>query len=229
MASETRVVLEDPVAPPPAPPGISFRRDLGVPGGVWWPDYDHAPVKCMQFVQHGLPAVDRVAHFCPKMRVAVQAGGHAGFWAMALAAKFGHVHTFEPERALFDCMTRNCTATNVTFYRHGLGSSCGSVSFKSHVSAGSWRVDQAGEHRITLLTVDTLKLEALDALCLDIEGYEVEALAGAAETILRCRPVILCELLPRSKAAIETWLDEAGYVLRERYGRDGIFTFRGKR
>lgn len=223
MAAQTRVVNEDPAAPPAAPPGISYRADLG----AWWPDYDHAPVKCMQFVRHGLPAVDRVAHYCGKMRVAVQAGGHAGFWPMALARHFAHVHTFEPERALFDCMVRNCTAPNVTMYRHGLGAQCGTVAFKSHISAGSWRVDPEGTHRITLLTVDTLKLDTLDALCLDIEGYEVEALAGAAETILRCRPVILCELLPRSKDAIVAWLDEAGYVMRERFGRDGIFTFKG--
>jgi FkbM family methyltransferase len=224
MAPQTRVVKEDPVAPAPPPKGIRYREDLG----AWWPDYDHAPVKCMQFVRAGLPAVDRVAHYCHKMRVAVQAGGHAGFWPIALAAKFGHVHTFEPERALFDCMVRNCTAPNVTMYRHGLGATCGTVSFRSHVSAGSWRVDPVGEHKITLLTVDTLKLEALDALCLDIEGYEVEALAGAAETIQRCRPVILCELLPRSADQIAAWLAGAGYVQRERYGRDGIYTFRGR-
>lgn len=224
MAAKTRVVAIDPVAPPPPPPGISWRKDLG----AWWPDYDHAPVKCMQFVRHGLPAVDRVAHFCPQMRTAVQAGGHAGFWPIALAAKFGHVHTFEPERALFDCMVRNCTAPNVTMYRHGLGAANGTAAFKSHISAGSWRVDEAGEHQITLLTVDSLALEDCDAILLDIEGYEPQALDGARATIERCRPVILCELLPRSQAAIEGWLAAAGYTLRERFGRDGIYTYRGR-
>lgn len=228
MAPETRVVTEDPVDPPPPPAGITFRRDIGIPEGVWWPDYDHAPAKCMEFVQHGLPAVDRVAHYCGRMRECVQAGGHAGFWPMALAAKFEHVHTFEPERALFDCMARNCTAANVTMYRHGLGSLAGTVKFRSHVSAGSWRVDDEGDHLITLLTIDQLNLTRCDAILLDIEGYEVQALAGATATIERCRPVILVELLPRSKDAIDECLRRRGYVQRERFGRDGIYTFRGK-
>lgn len=207
------------------PPGITYRKDFG----AWWPLYDHAPEKCIQFVRHGLPAVERVTHYCTKMRDCVQAGGHAGFWPLALSAHFEHVHTFEPERALFDCMTRNCAAANVTMYRHGLGSKCGPASFKSHVSAGSWRVDPDGEHQINLLTVDVLKLKQLDALLLDIEGYEVEALAGAADTIERCRPVILCELLPRSHAAIDAWLRDHDYKQVERYGRDGIYTYRGKK
>lgn len=205
------------------PPGISFRKDFG----AWWPLYDHAPEKCIQFVRHGLPAVARVAHYCAKMRECVQAGGHAGFWPLALSERFEHVHTFEPERRLFDCMTRNCTAKNVTMYRHGLGASSGTAAFKSHVSAGSWRVDPDGEHQITLLTIDALKLAHCDAILLDIEGYEVEALRGADDTIDRCRPVILCELLPRSAAAIDGWLSSRGYEQRERYGRDGIYTFKG--
>lgn len=206
------------------PEGIRYREDLK----AWWPDYDHDPVKCMQFVQHGLPAVDKVALHCRRRRVAVQAGGHAGFWPKRLAELFGHVHTFEPERKLFDCMTRNCRASNVSMFRSGLGSECGAAQFKSHVSAGSWRVDPAGEHLISMLTIDSLKLEHFDALLLDIEGYEPQALQGGAATIARCKPVILCELLPRSKDQIEKWLAGAGYGLVERFGRDGMFTFGGK-
>jgi FkbM family methyltransferase len=211
------------------PEGIRFREDIGP--GVWWPDYDHAPAKCYDFVRHGLPAIDVLRKYCRegRRRVAVQAGGHAGFWPKALAKHFEHVHTFEPEKMLFECMARNCTAPNVTMYRHGLGAECGTVRFQSHVSAGSWRVDPCGGHSITLLTVDTLKLEHLDALLLDIEGYEVMALDGARETITRCRPVILVELLPRSKESIDGWLKDAGYTMRERYGRDGIYTHTGKR
>lgn len=224
MAAETTVVADDPAAPTPPPPGISWRADLG----AWWPDYDHNPVKCMEFVRHGLPAIGRVMHYCERMRVAVQAGGHAGFWPLTLAKFFEHVHTFEPERALFDCMQRNCQAPNVTMYRHGLGAAPGPAWFRSHVSAGSWRVDPEGKHLITLLDLDALNLKHVDALLLDVEGYEPQALEGGRCTIERCRPVILVELLPRSKDAIEQWLREAGYVQRERFGRDGIYTWRGK-
>lgn len=206
------------------PPGISYRADLG----CWFPLYDHSPVKCMQFVRNGLPAVDRVALRSRRRRVAVQAGGHAGFWPKRLAELFDQVHTFEPEDALYECMTRNCTAENVTMYRHGLGAHSGTAQFKSHVSAGSWRVDPVGEHSITLITVDALNLENLDALLLDIEGYEVEALRGAQLAIVKFRPVILVEMLPRSSEAIDGWLKDHHYACVERYGRDAIYTYGGK-
>lgn len=207
-----------------APAGIRYRDDLK----AWWPDYDHAPVRCMEFVKHGLPAIDVVLKYCRHRRECVQAGGHAGFWPLALSAHFEHVHTFEPERRLFDCMTLNCGSKNVTMYRHGLGAAPGTVNFRSHVSAGSWRVDPTGEHSITLLAVDALNLKHCDALLLDIEGYEVEALRGALATIERCRPVILCEMLPRSRVEIDDWLRGRGYGVAERFGRDAIYTYRGK-
>lgn len=207
-----------------APEGIRYRHELK----AWWPDYDHAPVKCMEFVRHGLPAVDVVVKHCRHLRECVQAGGHAGFWPLTLSAHFEHVHTFEPERRLFDCMTRNCGAKNVTMYRHGLGAAAGTAQFRSHVSAGSWRVDPAGDHTITLLTIDALNLESCDAILLDIEGYEVEALRGAVATIGRTRPVILVEMLPRSRDAIDDWLRGQNYRQADRYGRDAVYTYRGK-
>lgn len=206
--------------------GFRYREDLG----AWWPDYDHNPVKCKQFVDHGLPAIDSALKYCRARRVAVQAGGHAGFWPKRLAEKFRQVYTFEPEPILYQCLLRNLDAGAATRFgaifprRCGLGAEVGRAAFKSHVSAGSWRVDPAGETSIDLTTVDALGLPCLDALFLDIEGYEVAALAGARATIRRHRPVILVELLPRSKDEIHDWLRGHGYELAERYGRDGIYT-----
>lgn len=208
------------------PTGISYRDDLK----AWWPLYDHAPVKCMEFVRHGLPAVDVVADLCKRRRECVQAGGHAGFWPMALAQRFDRVHTFEPEHCLFECLVRNIgpAAAKITAHRKGLGASEGFVRFKSHVSAGSWRVDPEGKHIIPIVTIDSLALKHCDAILLDIEGYEVHALDGAVDTIERCRPVILVELLPRSRAEIDEWLQTNQYRPAARYGRDGIYTYRGR-
>jgi hypothetical protein len=47
---------------------------------------------------------------------------------------------------------------------------------------------------------------------LDIEGYEVEALKGAAGTIERCRPIIHLEEWARSKAAIRQHMVELNYL-----------------
>jgi hypothetical protein len=59
--------------------------------------------------------------------------------------------------------------------------------------------------------------------CLDIEGYEAEALVGAAQTIKRFRPILHLEVLPRSREAIEAKVAEFGYVKRHRIHSDEIF------
>ena len=46
---------------------------------------------------------------------------------------------------------------------------------------------------VRLLTIDSLDLKRLDFLKLDVEGMEVEALAGAVGTIQRCTPAMLIE------------------------------------
>jgi len=198
---------------------IYWRTDIR----AWWPRYDHKPEKCYEFVAHGLGAIDAARRWLRKSRAAVQAGGHAGYWPRKLAGIFDHVYTFEPEPALFACLERNCREPNVSAYMCGLGAKFGQVSFRSHVSAGSWRVDPEGEHTIEVRPIDSLHLEHCDALFLDIEGYEVEALKGAAQTIKVCRPLILVELLPRSKESIEQHLLALNYRQVARYGRDGIY------
>lgn len=55
---------------------------------------------------------------------------------------------------------------------------------------------------------------APDLIKIDAEGAETEILAGARRTLAECRPVILCELLPRSHEGLpelRRLLGESGY------------------
>jgi len=46
---------------------------------------------------------------------------------------------------------------------------------------------------VPVMTVDSLRLPACQMLKIDVEGMEGEVIAGADETIRRCRPVIYVE------------------------------------
>jgi FkbM family methyltransferase len=65
---------------------------------------------------------------------------------------------------------------------------------------------------VRLLTIDSLNLKRLDFLKLDVEGMELEALAGASETIQRCAPALLIEVIKSDKAEIAKRLDAWGYA-----------------
>lgn len=188
--------------------GITYREDFG----CWWPDYDHKPEKCFEFVQTRLSDMDLAIKRCRKHDVCIQAGGHAGFWPKRLAKTFKHVHTFECEPKLLECMKRNIGDTpNIMISGEALGAKVMQAKMLPHVSAGSWRIDFNGTVPVNVTTIDALNLPALDALFLDIEGYEVEALKGAKDTIRKFYPVIHVEELPRSKLQIQTYLKNIGY------------------
>lgn len=199
---------------------ITYRPEFR----AWWPDYDHSPEKCFAAVQRGLYDMDIAVGLCRKRKVCVQAGGHAGFWPLRLASLFRVVYSFECEPVLFQCLKRNVSvAKNIVIGDLALGAFVGAVRMRGSVSAGSWRIDPEGQFPVRQTTIDALNLSSCDAIFLDIEGYEVEALRGAASTIGKFYPVIHVEELPRSRKAIRSHLTKLGYRLHARVHGDCVY------
>ncbi|WP_045837371.1 FkbM family methyltransferase [Hyphomicrobium sp. 99] len=106
--------------------------------------------------------------------------------SLALACPHGHVHAFEasPKNALY--LRRNMSAnalTNTTVVERAVGAPSGTAL-------------RDPTTRVTIETIDdwSATLDSpLDLLKLNIEGYEAHVLAGAAETLVRDRPVIFME------------------------------------
>lgn len=193
---------------------------------AWWPDYDHKPDVCYARVVKGLPDMDHAIKLCQHKRVAVQAGGHAGLWPKRLRQHFDHVVTFEPEPVLFECMTRNCDGWQIEMHQLGLARHSGVAAMRPAMSAGGHRIEPDGMMPIRVIALDDMALPICDAIFLDVEGYEVEALSGALETIKRCRPVLHVEELPRAKHAIREFMASNDYELAGRAGFDFVYTHR---
>ena len=68
----------------------------------------------------------------------------------------------------------------------------------------------SGDVEVDQMTVDSLNLEACDAIQFDLEGYESAALLGAAQTIEKYRPIISLETKIDSDAAV-MFLESWGY------------------
>jgi hypothetical protein len=79
--------------------------------------------------------------------------------------------------------------------------------------AGLWRVE--GEGTIPVVALDRLGFRQVDALVLDVEGAELDALIGAEATIERDRPLIWLEWL-HGQDALAAWLTAKGYTGPER-------------
>jgi FkbM family methyltransferase len=65
--------------------------------------------------------------------------------------------------------------------------------------------------RTPVVAIDSLQLQRLDFLKLDVEGMEMDVLRGAQATIARQRPIIMVEVLKSDEAALAAFLQGLGY------------------
>lgn len=194
-----------------------FRRERG----LLWPDYDR---RCAEVTfaetDDGLP---RVLQHVEHRRIVVQAGGNCGQMVRPLAAEFGAVYTFEPDPKNFVALTVNTAhLLNVFRFQAALGIQRGPRGMADGdgrfpgVNCGALYMSGLGI--IPTVRIDDLGLLTCDLILLDIEGSERAAVAGAAATIARCRPVIVIEDKGLGTKFYGEGQDEAEAHLIERHG-----------
>lgn len=205
--------------------GFEYRPDFG----YWWPFPLRKAEKSFEYHARRMKDSDAAIRLSKQRRTAIQAGGFVGLWPLRLAKFYTRVITCEPQAILYECLKRNCgmMVSNVEAHQIALGASPGLVKMLRHPDPARGRVSETGEVVVELRTIDSFKVQDCDAIFLDVEGYETHVLAGAHETIMRCRPVIQVELLPRAKEGINAMLcGHLGYRLECMVGHDGVYVAR---
>ncbi|TFY99106.1 FkbM family methyltransferase [Ramlibacter humi] len=71
--------------------------------------------------------------------------------------------------------------------------------------------DPADCRPVQVITVDSLGLERLDFFKLDVEGMEADVLRGARETLARCKPLLLVEVIKSDQRELRELLGAMGY------------------
>lgn len=178
--------------------------------------------------------LDRALTHASNFRTAIDGGAHVGSWSVAMAQRFGMVYAFEPSRDTFDCLVRNIgVASNIRACNLALGASRLRGTMQDDPSrpgnTGARYMGAGSDFEI--VPVDDYGLDDLDLLKLDVEGAEYFALLGAADTIARCRPVVVIERKD-FKGRFGVTIDQAGDLLRkfgmrevDRIRNDCVFTF----
>jgi FkbM family methyltransferase len=176
---------------------ICTRQGLWVPAwdDIWeqWVDHD------LQFERHVL---DLLLEAMPRTRdrVAIDVGAHVGTDTIRLARNFRVVHAFEPHPENHACLRRNVAALSalpdagdVVLHECALGAAPGTCELRHHGgNCGEYTVAPGSDVRVE--TLDSHALADVDAMKIDVEGYELRVLEGARDTLLRCRPIIVLEV-----------------------------------
>ena len=181
-----------------------------------------------------------IAKHLPANPVVLEAGAHRGFDTIALARTWpqGTVHAFEPIPELFEALTeRTRDCSNVERYALALAGESGTAEM--WVSGGA--MDQSSSLRtprthleelpdITFdrkITVRTVSLDdwassrgEVDALWLDLQGSELDALRGGERLLssvnVICAEVHVTELYEGVPMypEIRAWLEDRGFVVK---------------
>jgi FkbM family methyltransferase len=174
----------------------------------------------------------KAVEICTRFGTVIDGGAHIGSWSVYLSNVFENVLSFEPLKSNYDCLVENTkNLPNVQTFMAALGDEDGRMSMHPPVNPGNsgagWLMD--GDD-FDVITIDSLDLEELDFLKLDIEGYEPHAIAGALKTIKRFKPIVLVEQKPITARfgvpfdVAGQALENLGYKLRAKMNNDYIYS-----
>ncbi len=177
------------------------------------------PFQTSSLGMYGEWAQQEVSSMCSFLKpgdVALDVGANIGTTTIPMAKKVGRsgmVLAFEPQRAAYTCLCGNVALTHclnqVRVFQAAIGETDSTIevptfSLDQAFNVGGVRLDDPNydtavnvqsKEEVPLMTIDSLKLGRVDLIKIDVETMESRVMAGAAETIGRCRPIIFAEAL----------------------------------
>ena len=145
---------------------------------------------------------------------ALDIGANIGLWSKDLTSFFSKTYCFEPNFNCLDCLKRNINIAKAEIHNYALGSksafeymycpdSTGGSSFVNktkflgHDNAGKEIWDKfeinVSKQKVEIKTLDSLDLENINFIKIDVQNYELEVLKGAYETLRKNDPVVCIE------------------------------------
>jgi FkbM family methyltransferase len=144
--------------------------------------------------------------FLKHKRVAIDVGAHVGLWTRVMAPHFDQVHAFEPVTEHVYCFADNVRPCDNVVLRADciVGAESGGHAQIVRVAGNSGNAHVGTPARgaegvaLPIRALDDLLAAdlAVDFVKIDVEGYELEVVRGASNTIGRCKPVMIVEQKP---------------------------------
>lgn len=136
--------------------------------------------------------VDLIKKYTPVGGTMLDVGGNIGSITIPLAEHVGPngvIHIFEPSPKFFNIITKNVALNNfsdrTTAHQVALGAEAGTVYLNESVADDTTNHIASAGTAVQQDTLDsfTTTLTRIDFLKIDVEGYELEVLNGAAATL----------------------------------------------
>jgi len=196
---------------------------------------------------HELDELKLLKKYLPPKPIIIDAGANIGnhsiFFAKICDAE--KVFAFEPQKNIARIckinIDLNAADDQIVLVNAALGENCGRcalVGYEIDNPGGTVFKYESDQGKYDVVTVDSLQLEKVDFIKIDVEGCQLEVLKGAVRTIEHCHPVIFVEMNESAQKHTEDFYDhdhevthvrkllsELGYVETEKMGlNDFVFT-----
>lgn len=174
-----------------------------------------------------LPMINLLRVLAGSGRRFIDIGAHVGFYTIGLAPRFDAVIAYEPSHAQHAWLAHNVRLNgfaHVEVNEVALGDEVGTAtlhvlsyegglnSLAPDVASRYQAIDQ---YEVPVVVLDDRELTDVDLLKVDVEGYELPVLRGAARTIAASRPLILLEVWqePARRRDVRAQMDAFDYTL----------------
>ncbi|THD80596.1 MAG: FkbM family methyltransferase [Phenylobacterium sp.] len=183
---------------PPESLRETLKRLLAPPG-------PYAAYRYRRELRQGEREIHLVGWLADPRRVAIDVGANKGVYTYALLKAGCEVHAFEPNPKAFGVLDR-WARRRAHLHRQALSDRSGEAvlmvprNSRGYSNQGaSLSPERLGAQAFGAVTVETLRLDDagidnVGFMKIDVEGFELQVLRGANETLKRDRPTLLVEL-----------------------------------
>ena len=165
--------------------------------------------------------VSIIEQYVTEESTAIDIGSHIGTHAVTMSKRVGpkgKVVAFEPQKKIYAELVMNMEVNgcrNAHCYRAAVGSSFGEIEMNPTVidNEGGVGIGKGGD-RAKRIALDSLGLDNVSLMKIDVENRELDVLKGARQTILKTHPVLIVEIMGNTYQPIENRSDRVKEVLQ---------------
>lgn len=127
-------------------------------------------------------------------KVFVDVGADVGAYSVRAAASGMKVYAFEPNPGNARILRRNAEINHLTI--NIIECALGAFNGKANLSQDGAisRITKESGIEVSMRTLDSFELPGADLLKVDVEGYELEVVKGAKQTLTRFHPTLMVEM-----------------------------------